>query len=44
MDNSFYQLGENRRGLVANKKSDVYLCLEDLGEIKLNKIDKKNND
>ena len=35
MDNSFNQLDENRRGLVGNKKSDVYLCLEDLGEIKL---------
>ena len=44
LNNSFYQLDENRRGLVGNKKSDVYLCLEDSGEIKLNKIDKKNND
>ena len=44
MDNSFYQLDENRSGLVGNKKSDVYLCLEDLGEINLNKLDKKNND
>jgi len=44
LNNNFNQLDENRKGLIGNKKSDVYLCLDELGDIKLNKIDKKNNE
>jgi hypothetical protein len=38
LNNNFNQLDENRKGLIGNKKSDVYLCLDELGDIKLNKI------
>jgi hypothetical protein len=44
LNNNFNQLDEQRKVLIGNKKSEVYFCLEELGEIKLNKIDKKNND
>jgi len=44
LNNNFNQLDEQRKVLIGHKKSEVYFCLEELGEIILNKIDKKNND
>jgi len=49
LNNNFQELDENLKEVIGNKKADVFLCIDDLGDIKLKnyllkKIDKKNID